>query len=218
MEAQRSKDHITNSCKMRFKPSRDWHKPETWHWSLQRRGWRQRAPLFICFKKLYVRMEGFLRNHGGLFCFEMKITSYIHKITRHCFSCITILISYPQAMRVNDSSSLQKDLCAQSVIWSVIGFRGSWASSKHQPQLSGPFWKSSRWNDGESQIQPLSGAEGNSETYCVWLQCTGRVQVSREWPCDTVLHWDFFSRFYIESSELSILLWKCTSWVAPTVC
>lgn len=67
--------------------------------------------------------EGFLRNHGGLFCFEMKITSYIHKITRHCFSCITILISYPQAMRVNDFSSLQRDLCTQAVIWSVIGIR-----------------------------------------------------------------------------------------------
>lgn len=80
--------------------------------------------LVYMFQKVLYMYESFLRNHGGLFCFEMKITSYIHKITRHCFSCITILVSYPQAMRVNDSSSLQRDLCTQSVIWSVIGIRG----------------------------------------------------------------------------------------------
>lgn len=172
--------------------------------------------LVYMFQKVLYMYESFLRNHGGLFCFEMKN----HKT-------LFFLYYYPGILSAsNESKWLQ--FFAKGPLHSISYLVSDWyqriVNIKQTPPLA--FWifreeQQVKWRWVPVPAFVWSRRElRNVRCVASVLRQGPSVAGVALWHCFALgFLWFFFKfRFYTESSELSIWLWKCTSWVAPTVC
>lgn len=179
--------------------------------------------LVYMFQKVLYMYESFLRNHGGVVLFWDEN----HVIHTQNHKTLFFLYYYPGILSAsNESKWLQ--FFAKGPLHSISYLVSDWyqriVNIKQTPPLA--FWifreeQQVKWRWVPVPAFIWSRRElRNVRCVASVLRQGPSVAGVALWHCFALgFLWFFLKfRFYTESSELSIWLWKCTSWVAPTVC